>query len=204
MKSYRVFSLMSFLLALLVLQGCAGLTANTVSDGADKHLGLKGHDPVAYFTVGKHMLGDANIKMEHEGVTYRFTSEDHKKMFADNPIRFAPQYGGYCANGIVYGIPWGGDPDTWRIVNDRLLFLAARGRSAIGRWKKNAILTWATNIGATKLKVRRRSFNVTNAWCSACRTIKPAPNWKLTGKPNKARANGIIQTAIRRRSPSLA
>jgi YHS domain-containing protein len=108
------------MLTLLLVQGCAGFTANTVSDGGDKHLGLKGHDPVAYFTDGKHLPGDANIKMDHDGVTYRFTSEAHKKMFAENPNRFAPQYGGFCANGIVYGIPWGGDPDTWRIVNDRL------------------------------------------------------------------------------------
>jgi len=102
------------------LQGCAGLTANTISDGADKYLGLQGHDPVAYFTDGKHMLGDANIKTDHDGVTYRFVSEEHKTMFGQSPDRYAPQYGGFCANGIVYGIPWGGDPDSWRIVNDRL------------------------------------------------------------------------------------
>ena len=120
MNRYRSFLLIGFIFTLLALQGCAGLTANTISDGGDKHLGLKGHDPVAYFTDGKHLRGDVNIKMDHQGVTYRFTNEEHKKMFAANPNRFAPQYGGFCANGIVYGIPWGGDPDTWRIVNDRL------------------------------------------------------------------------------------
>jgi YHS domain-containing protein len=120
MSRLRSLGLLSLVVALLALQGCAGLTANTISDGGDKHLGLKGHDPVAYFTDGKHMLGDAKFKAEHEGVTYRFTSDEHKKMFSENPARYAPQYGGFCANGIVYAIPWGGDPDTWRIVNDRL------------------------------------------------------------------------------------
>ena len=108
------------LLSVVSLQACSGLTANTISDGADKNLMLKGHDPVAYFTDQKHVLGDAKIKLEHEGVTYRFSSEEHKTMFTENPNRYVPQYGGFCANGIVYGIPWGGDPDTWRIVNDRL------------------------------------------------------------------------------------
>lgn len=112
--------LIGTVMLLFALQGCAGLTANTISDGEDKHLGLKGHDPVAYFTDGKHTLGDAKIKSDHEGVTYRFASEEHKKMFSENPNRYAPQYGGFCANGIVYSIPWGGDPDTWRIVNGRL------------------------------------------------------------------------------------
>jgi YHS domain-containing protein len=120
MHQLKLFGLFGIAIGMLALQGCAGLTANTISEGGDKHLGLKGHDPVAYFTDGKHMLGDAQIKTEHEGVTYRFASEEHKKMFGQNPARYAPQYGGFCANGIVYGIPWGGDPDTWRIVNDRL------------------------------------------------------------------------------------
>jgi YHS domain-containing protein len=127
MNQLKAIGVFAYIVLLLALQGCAGLTANTVSDGADQHLGLKGHDPVAYFTDGKHILGDAKIKTEHEGVTYRFVSEDHKKMFAANPARFAPQYGGFCANGIVYGIPWGGDPDTWRIVNDRLFIFGGEG-----------------------------------------------------------------------------
>ena len=127
MKQFRSIGLWGMAVLLLALHGCAGLTANTVSDGEDKHLALKGHDPVAYFTDGKHMLGDAKIKLDHEGVTYRFTNEEHKKMFTANPNRFAPQYGGFCANGIVYGIPWGGDPDTWRIVNDRLFIFGGEG-----------------------------------------------------------------------------
>ena len=127
MDQLKALGLFGFVVLLLALQGCAGLTANTISDGADKHLALKGHDPVAYFTDGKHMLGDAKIKMDHQGVTYRFVNEEHKTMFAANPARFAPQYGGFCANGIVYSIPWGGDPDTWRIVNDRLFIFGGEG-----------------------------------------------------------------------------
>ncbi len=127
MKQSKLLGIFAAAILLLVLQGCAGLTANTISEGGDKYLGLKGHDPVAYFTDGKHMLGDAKFISEYEGVTYRFVSEDHKAMFAQNPSRFAPQYGGFCANGIVYGIPWGGDPDTWRIVNDRLFIFGGEG-----------------------------------------------------------------------------
>ena len=119
-RTHAFCSWILVLLSVVSLQACSGLTANTISDGADKNLMLKGHDPVAYFTDQKHVLGNAKIKLEHEGVTYRFSSEEHKTMFTQNPNRYVPQYGGFCANGIVYGIPWGGDPDTWRIVNDRL------------------------------------------------------------------------------------
>ena len=87
MNQLRSLGFIASIVLLFALQGCAGPTANTISDGADKHLALKGHDPVAYFTDGKQMLGDANIKMDHQGVTYRFVSEEHKTMFAANPAR---------------------------------------------------------------------------------------------------------------------
>ena len=33
-----------------------------------------------------------------------------------------PQFGGFCANGINYAVPWGagGGPNTWRIYRGRL------------------------------------------------------------------------------------
>ncbi len=93
---------------------------NTTSDGADSSLMLKGHDPVAYFTIGRHAMGKADIKVVHDGVTYRFSSEENKARFLKEPGRYVPQYGGFCSNGIVYGIPWGGDPDTWKLIDGKL------------------------------------------------------------------------------------
>jgi hypothetical protein len=107
------------LLALATLMGCAS-HMNVIQDGGDKALMLKGHDPVAYFTEGKHRLGDPAIKLEHEGVTYRFATVENQQKFAKSPAAFVPQYGGFCANGIAYGIPWGGDPDTFRIIDGKL------------------------------------------------------------------------------------
>lgn len=93
---------------------------NSVSEGADSVLMLKGHDPVAYFTLGKHTPGKPEIKSTHEGATYRFASDEHKAMFTKEPARYVPQFGGFCSNGIAYAIPWGGDPDTWKIIEGKL------------------------------------------------------------------------------------
>jgi len=112
---------MAAMVAMLLITGCASNGPyNSIADGADSTLMLKGHDPVAYFTAGKHTLGNAGIKTEYEGATYRFASEDNKAAFIKEPARYAPQYGGFCSNGIVYGIPWGGDPDTWKIIDGKL------------------------------------------------------------------------------------
>ncbi len=114
---------MRYCLALLFLclAGCAGTGPyNTISDGADAHLMLKGADPVAYFTQGKYLLGKADIKTEYDGVTYRFQSEEDKAAFLKEPVKYVPQFGGFCSNGIVYGIPWGGDADVWQIIDGKL------------------------------------------------------------------------------------
>lgn len=114
----------------LLLSGCAPLIVqspsgtltpvNAIADADDKHLMLFGADVVAYFTEGKHRQGDPAIKSVLEGVTFRFANAQHKALFDKEPNRYLPQYGGYCANGIVYGIPWGGNADAWRIIDGKL------------------------------------------------------------------------------------
>jgi YHS domain-containing protein len=117
--------------------GCSGMAAqnpggklrpvNAVPDGADDSVMLKGHDVVAYFTDAKHMLGRPDVKTVHEGVTFRFASAAHKALFDADPAKYLPQYGGYCANGLAYGIPWGGDADTWLLRDGKLYIFGGEG-----------------------------------------------------------------------------
>jgi YHS domain-containing protein len=116
-----------FVVAVLALAGCSSMTANTIADGPDQKLMLQGHDPVGYFTVGKHVPGDPAIKTVHEGLAYRFASEENKQAFLKEPSKYIPQYGGFCSNGIVYAIPWGGDADTWEIIDGRLFIFGGQG-----------------------------------------------------------------------------
>jgi len=121
MKFSLTLKLAAMTIMLALLSACSGTGPyNTTADGVDGRLMLKGHDPVAYFTDGRHTLGKADIKVEHDGVVYRFASEEHKALFSSDPAKYVPQYGGFCSNGIVYGIPWGGDPDTWKMIDGRL------------------------------------------------------------------------------------
>ena len=123
------------LAAVLALTGCSAITAqnpsgalkpvNAVAEG-DARLMLKGADVVAYFTQSRHVQGSPQFASTYEGVTFRFASAEHKALFDAAPARYLPQYGGYCANGIAYGIPWGGDADTWRIVDGRLYIFGGR------------------------------------------------------------------------------
>ncbi len=100
---------------------------NASADAEDAHLMLFGHDVVAYFTESRHRLGSPAIKSVIDGVAFRFATLEHKALFDREPARYIPQYNGYCANGIVYGIPWGGDADSWRIINGKLYTFGGKG-----------------------------------------------------------------------------
>ncbi|MFT7402814.1 MAG: YHS domain-containing protein [Hydrogenophaga sp.] len=102
--------------------GDQGPPFRTVSDAQAERLMLLGHDPVAYFTQNATVLGNPAIQSEHQGVTWRFASAENQAAFLREPTKYMPQFGGYCANGINYAVPWGagGEPNTWRIYRGKL------------------------------------------------------------------------------------
>jgi hypothetical protein len=121
----------------ILFSGCAPLVTqspgqglspvNAVSEGEDKHLILKGHDVVAYFTDKADRPGLPAIKSVYKGVTFRFATPEHKALFDQAPEKYIPQFGGYCTNGIAYAIPWGGDTDIWEIFDGKLYMFGGRG-----------------------------------------------------------------------------
>ncbi len=83
-------------------------------------LAMHGYDPVAYFTQDRPMRGLDAFAHVHEGVAYRFTSEAHLEAFKDDPERYLPQYGGFCAFGVSVGKKFDGDPHLWKIEDGKL------------------------------------------------------------------------------------
>lgn len=58
--------------------------------------------------------------MYYQGVAYIFASTENKKIFAANPEKYLPAYGGYCAYGVSVSHKVISDPLAWKIVNDKL------------------------------------------------------------------------------------
>jgi YHS domain-containing protein len=121
--------------------GCSAMQAQNPGEGYGpvnavpglngERLMLKGHDVVSYFVDGKHAMGSAQNVSNYKGVAFHFASEANKKLFDATPEKYLPQYGGYCANGIAYAIPWGGDADTWTMVDGKLyIFGGASSKDA--------------------------------------------------------------------------
>jgi YHS domain-containing protein len=165
----------SFLLPLafaasLALAGCAPLVTqspgqglspvNAVSEGEDKHLMLFGHDVVSYFTEKTHRPGNPAIKSVYKGVTFRFSKPEHKALFDASPEKYIPQFGGYCTNGIVYGIPWGGDADVWELIDGKLYIFGGRGSRAafmldVPRNMSLANKYWSEEVNGSNAFVQR-------------------------------------------------
>jgi YHS domain-containing protein len=81
---------------------------------------VSGYDPVAYFTDAKPVKGDAKFTTSYKNVQWNFSSAENRDKFIAAPERYAPQYGGYCAWAVAQDSTASGDPQYWKIVNDKL------------------------------------------------------------------------------------
>jgi YHS domain-containing protein len=86
---------------------------------------LKGHDPVAYFTDGRPVKGSAGINFDFDEARYLFSSQKNRERFAANPDRYSPQYTGFCATGMAFGMKAEADPTVWKIVDGKLYVFAS-------------------------------------------------------------------------------
>jgi hypothetical protein len=81
---------------------------------------IRGYDPVAYFSEGRPVEGSPDFEHLWHDATWRFSSADNRELFAGDPARYAPRYGGFCAGGMALGRRLPIDPEAWVIVDGKL------------------------------------------------------------------------------------
>lgn len=182
-RSPRFTTLMAAgVLSMALLGGCSALVAqnpsgalspvNAVKLDGETRVMLAGADVVAYFAEGRYRPGDARFTRVHEGVAFRFASAEHQALFDAAPSRYLPQYGGYCANGIAYGIPWGGDADAWRIIDGKLYIFGGQG-------SKDAFeLDLPGNLALAERYWRDEVAGSNSFWQRAKRLVFRVPHYK--------------------------
>ncbi len=87
---------------------------------AEGGVAVRGTDVVAYATRGRAVAGSAAFTHDWRGATWRFATAAHRDLFAADPERYAPAYGGFCAFAVSEGYTAPIDPNAWRIVDGRL------------------------------------------------------------------------------------
>lgn len=108
-----------FLAALLVPR--PGVAADPVP------LGIKGYDPVAYFTLQRATPGTAEFFHDWDEHRWQFSSAKHRDLFKADPVRYAPQFANFCAIALSRGEVREANPEYWLISEGRLYLF---GKSA--------------------------------------------------------------------------
>jgi hypothetical protein len=104
---------------------------NTTSRG----LAMDGYDAVSYVIDGKPTRGSARFEMRWNGAIWRFATPANRDAFQQQPARFAPQFGGYCAYAVSRGYTANGDPRVWKVVDGRLYLNYSTSAQAL--WEKD-------------------------------------------------------------------
>ena len=118
----RILRLLPLVLALSLVAAAPSLAHAVAPINASffSNVAIEGTDPVAFFTEGRVVAGRSDITTTYRGAVWQFATAEHRDMFTQDPERFAPQYGGYCAYGMTVGQKVPIDPEAWSIVEGKL------------------------------------------------------------------------------------
>ncbi|MBT4045763.1 MAG: YHS domain-containing protein [Rhodospirillaceae bacterium] len=145
----RIFYFSAIIFLLVVISVARAAEApqhiNVDADGYS----IDRYDPVAYFTEGQPVRGKPEFSAEYQGAKYAFSSKKNRERFLDNPDKFVPQYGGFCAYGVVHGGKSNVDPEVWEIVDGRLYLMISGGTMSVWQKKKKTYIQMADKAWRT-------------------------------------------------------
>lgn len=110
--------------------------AMPVIAGEPDKVAIKGYDTVAYFTEGQPTKGNPEFVFAWNDAQWQFASAAHRDMFASNPVRYAPRFGGSCSMGLTLGKKVAANPEVWTIVDGKLYLYFSSG--ARDKFQQNA------------------------------------------------------------------
>ncbi len=80
-----------------------------------------GYDTVSYFQGdGTPVKGSQDFQTEWRGANWYFSSQENLNLFKADPLKYAPQYGGYCAWATAHDTLAKGDPEVYFVQDDKL------------------------------------------------------------------------------------
>jgi len=119
MKSFNI------LLALFLIVSAPVFAQDKQANNIDNsNIALQGYSPVSYLDLGLAQKGLKEFKSTYQEINYYFTSAQQKATFEENPSRYLPQFGGFCAFGVYAGAKFRVDPNKFVVEDDKYyLFL---------------------------------------------------------------------------------
>lgn len=101
-------------------------------------LALEGYDPVSYHGDTPRK-GQAELALQVDGATYYFIDQANRTLFNENPEKFKPAYGGWCAWAMLDGERVEVDPESFKIIEGRTyLFYNGFWGDTLKKWNQRA------------------------------------------------------------------
>lgn len=124
---------LSILIITLLLQ-------QPVWNSAKNGLLIDGYDVVSYFE-GSAQKGTSRFQSTYNGAIFYFSSEKHKTAFDENPEKYVPEYGGYCAYAMgATAEKVSINPKTYKITDGKLyLFYNSLGTNTLTLWEEDEV-----------------------------------------------------------------
>ncbi len=91
----QIGMIFGLLLALLWIALDTRASASGEINTTAENVAIEGYDTVAYYTQRKAVRGSAAFTHPWKNAIWHFASAENRDKFANNPKKFAPQYGGY-------------------------------------------------------------------------------------------------------------
>lgn len=125
-------------LVLFFISISANLAAQQTDYNTKKGFVAEGYDVVSYFTEKEPIEGKKKYQSTHDGVKFKFSSEKNLNLFKENPIKYVPQYGGFCAYAIAAKkTKMSIDAEEYEVRDGKLyLFYTSWISSKLTAWKK--------------------------------------------------------------------
>lgn len=130
----RVFQ-MVIITALLGACVSSNVTGTYLVNVGPEDVMLQGYDVVAYFTKNKPIKGSQRFKTNYDHAVYHFASAESMALFASNPEKYKPQYGGFCAVAAAHNMLEEVEVDKFAILNDKLYL--QRNAKAVAMWEED-------------------------------------------------------------------
>jgi len=104
---------------------------------------INGYDPVAYFTQGEPVKGDPAITFDYKGAPFQFASVENRDLFAADPVKYAPQYGGWCAYAMAENQFATTVPEAFTVYDGKLYLNFSTGVRTLWRGDKDKYIVEA-------------------------------------------------------------
>ncbi|WP_019614965.1 YHS domain-containing (seleno)protein [Psychromonas ossibalaenae] len=118
MKSGRLLVRALLLLSFAVVSSAQA--DEPVYTGFFNNKAVSGFDVVAYFSEQKPVEGSSKYTLEYKGADWYFSTQKNLILFKENPEKYAPQYGGYCAWAMARDKTAPGNAPFWTIYKNKL------------------------------------------------------------------------------------